>query len=182
MIARARTALLTRRDRVRTLKYGVVVVLLIAAAGAGCSRHAAVTPRNARAVSPAEPTWGVAVEGLQCRVRPIKRVYGSAESPTFTIDLRNQGGRIFAFRSGEQTPLSQYSVDGHWRRWPVSPPTDGKVRAFGPGVEIADMPAMLPQDARSLLTPGVHAVRLAFSFEGVEVVSNPVEIEIVGTR
>ncbi|MEN6578057.1 MAG: hypothetical protein ABFD90_17065 [Phycisphaerales bacterium] len=167
----------------RTLRCSILVPLLVVAAGSGCSRHTVVAPRRMQAVSSsAEPTWGVAAEGLQCRVRPIKRVYGSGESPTFTIDLRNQGGRIFAFRSGGQTPLSQYSIDGHWRRWPTSPPTDGKVRALGPDVEVADMPVILPQDARSLLTPGVHVVRLAFSFEGVEVVSNPVEIEIVGTR
>ncbi len=109
-------------------------------------------------------------------------MYSKGESPTFTIDLRNQGGRVFAFRSGEQAPLSQYSIDGRWCRWPVRQPRDGKVQVLGPGVEVPDMPVTLPGEASSLLTPGVHIVRLAFSFEGVEVVTNPVEIEMVGSR
>lgn len=166
----------------RTLKCSILVILAVIAAGAGCSRQTTVARRHSPTVSPVEPTWGETAEGLQCRIRAAKRVYAVGESPAFSVDLRNQGGRIFAFRSGGQAPLSQYSIDGHWRPWPTSAPTAGKVRALGSGVEVAEMPATLPQEARALLTPGVHTLRLAFSFEGVAVVSNPVEIEIAGTR
>ena len=89
---------------------------------------------------------------------------------------------MFAFLRGEQAPVHHFSIDGRWRRWPSPAPTDGKVQALGPGVEVLDLPATLPADARSLLTPGRHVVQVAFSFEGVEVVSNPVEIEIVGSH
>lgn len=166
----------------RTLNCSILAALAIALAGAGCSRQTTVARRHTPAVSSAEPTWGETAEGLQCRIRPAKRMYAVGESPAFNINLRNQGGRIFAFRFGGQAPLSQYSIDGRWRPWPASTPTPGKVRALGPGVEVADMPATLPQEARAFLTPGLHTVRLAFSLEGVAVVSNPVEIEIAGTR
>lgn len=165
----------------RALGYGICAALLVQTSS-GCSRHATVAFPRAQAVSPAEPTWGETAGGLQCRLRPIKRVYASGDSPAFTVDLRNQGTRIFAFRQDQQAPLSAYCIDGHRRPWPQPVPRDGKVRAFGPGVEFADMPVTLPPEARSLLPPGRHVVRLAFSFEGVDVVSNPVEIEVVGSH
>lgn len=169
-----------------TLKKGVLVVLVLLAAGAGCARRTSVVKRpiqSAPSTTPrlspaAEVTWGPVSDGLQCRLRPIKRVYAPGESPAFKIDLRNRGGRVFAFFRGEQAPVYQFSIDGQWHRWPTRPPTEGKVQAFGPGVEFLDLPVTLPPDARPLLTPGPHTVQLAFSFEGVKVVSNPVEIEI----
>jgi len=115
-------------------------------------------------------------------LRPVRRVCPGGESPTFKVDLRNRGGRIFAFLCGEQVPLHGFAVDGQWRRRPSPAPVEGKVRALGPGVEILDLTVALPDEARTLLTPGRHVVQLAFSFEGVEVPSNPVEIEIVGSR
>ncbi|HNS22174.1 MAG TPA: hypothetical protein PKH24_16840 [Sedimentisphaerales bacterium] len=165
----------------RILQCSVLVILAVGTAGPGCARRTVtVRTHDRQRTVPMEPTWGQPAEGLQCRLRSDKRIYPAGENPTFRIDLRNQGGRIFAFRSTDQAPLSQYSIDSRWRRWPAHPPQDGKVRPLGPGVEIADMPATLPQDARSLLTPGLHVIQLAFSFEGVEVVSNPIEIEVVG--
>jgi len=115
-------------------------------------------------------------------LRPVRRVCPGGESPTFKVDLRNRGGRIFAFLCGEQVPLHGFAVDGQWRRRPSPAPVVGKIRALGPGVEILDVTVALPDEARTLLTPGRHVVQLAFSFEGVEVPSNPVEIEIVGSR
>lgn len=176
------TSLLARRDRVRTLKHSILIALTVIAAGAGCSREPAVARRYMPPASSAEPMWGETAEGLQCRARPVKRRYAVGDGPTFTIDLRNRGGRIFAFRSGGPAPLSEYSIDGRWRPWPASSPAAGKVRPLGPGAEITDMPATLPPEARAVLTPGPHTIRLAFSLEGVAVVSNPVEIEIAGPR
>jgi hypothetical protein len=133
-------------------------------------------------VAATEVGWGPAAEGLQCRLRPVKRICAAGESPTFKIDLCNRGGRVFAFLGGEHAPVHQFSIDGRGRRWPARPPTDGKAQALGPGVEVLDLPVTLPADAQSLLTPGRHIIQFAFSFEGVEVVSNPVEIEIIGSR
>jgi hypothetical protein len=130
--------------------------------------------------TPAQLEWGPAASGLQCRLRPIKRVCPAGESPAFKIDLRNQGGRVFAFVQGQQTPLDRFAVDDRWHPWPNRPPTDGRTLAFGPGVEFPDLPATLPGNAQSYLTPGPHVIQVAFSFEGIEVVSNPVEIEIAG--
>jgi len=165
---------------VETLRCNILAALLLVA-GSGCSQHTAVVRRQTPPTPSGEPTWGEAAEGLQCRLRSSKHVYAPGENPTFAIDLRNRGGRIFAFRAGEEAPVSRFSIDGRWRRWPEKPRKDGRIRALGPGVEIADMAATLPKDARSLLTPGRHVVRLAFSFEGIDVVSNTVEIEIVGS-
>jgi len=167
---------------VRILKCSIVVVLVIVTAGAGCSRHAPAARKHMQSLLPAELTWGEAAEGLQCRLRPTKSVYPTGENPTFNIALRNQGKRIFAFQSGGQAPIHRFSVDGRWRRRPGSPPKDGKILALGPGVEVPDMLVTLPEDAHPLLTPGRHVVRVAFSLEGIEVVSNPVEIEMVGPR
>jgi hypothetical protein len=113
-------------------------------------------------------------------LRPARRAYTVGESPAFKIDLCNRGGRVFAFSRGEQAPVHEFSIDGRRRRWPDRPPTDGKIQAFGPGASVLDLPVTLPGEAQSLLAPGLHIVRFAFSFEGVEVVSNPVQIEIIG--
>jgi hypothetical protein len=124
--------------------------------------------------------WGPAADGLQCRLRPIKRVCPAGESPAFKIDLCNRGGRVFAFLQSEQAPLDRFAVDGCWHPWPDRGPTNGKTLALGPGVEFSDLPLTLPPNAQSYLTPGPHVIQVAFSFEGVEVVSNPVEIEMTG--
>ncbi len=165
-------------------KRSVPALLMVAAAGIGCARHETSIHRQARAVTaaPAEAQWGPAAEGLQCRLRPGRRVCPAGESPTFRIDLCNHGGRVFAFPRGEQAPVHGFSIDGHWHRWPRGPATDGKARALGPDTEVLDLSAALPANARPLLGPGRHVVQFAFSFEGVEVVSNPVEIEIIESR
>jgi hypothetical protein len=151
----------------------------------GCARHAsrASVAQRAKPIRRAAPTqveWGPEAAGLQCRLRPVKRVFPAGESPAFKVDLRNRGGRVFAFVKTDQAPLEEFAIDGRWRPWPDRPPTDGKIVAFGPGVEFPDLPLTLPANAQSDLVSGPHVVQVAFSFEGIEVVSNPVEIEIVG--
>lgn len=165
-----------------TLKYSSLVVLVVVAVGVGCARRAPVGQTQIQRVAPIEVGWGPAAEGLQCRLRPTRRVVAAGENPAFRIDLCNRGGRVFAFLCGEQAPVHQVSIDGRWRRWPERPPTDGKIRALGPGVEVADLPVILSADTQPSLSPGRHIVQFAFSFEGVDVVSNPVEIEIVESR
>lgn len=170
-----------------TLRRDILVLLALLMVGAGC-RHRHRTPTVYRPVviqlqrpaTPAAVTWGPAAEGLQCRLRPVRRACPAGESPAFRVDLRNSGGRVFAFVRGDQAPLHQYCIDGRWLRWPERPPTDGKVQPLGPGVEVSDMPVVFPADARPLLTSGRHLIQIAFSFEGIDVVSEPVDIEIIG--
>lgn len=165
------------------LRFGIVVALgIIVVSIAGCSRHTTAVRRQVGRLAPADPTWGPQAEGLQCRLRPVKRSWPAGESPTFRIDLRNHGVRMFAFLSDEQIPVHGFAIDGRWRRWPNPAPVEGRTRALSPGVEILDLPAALPAETRGLLAPGRHVIQLAFSFEGVEVLSNRVEIEIVGSR
>lgn len=167
-----------------TFKHSILIALTVAVAGAGCARHETVTRRQARALmpTPAEVRWGPAAEGIQCRLKPVKRACPAGESPAFNIDLCNRGDRVFAFLHGEQAPVYRFAIDGRWRRWPEPAPADGRTLALGPGVEVLDLPAALPADARPLLTNGRHVVQFAFSFEGIEVISNAVEIEIVGPQ
>lgn len=162
-----------------------LVVFIVVAGGLGCARHVsrrsdAPRAKAVRRAAPAQQEWGPEAAGLLCRLRPIKRIFPAGESPTFKVDLRNHGGRVFAVAKTEQAPLDQFAIDGRWHTWPDRPPTDGKILAFGPGVEFPDLPLTLPASAQPDLMPGPHAVQVAFSFEGVEVVSNAVEIEIVG--
>jgi hypothetical protein len=165
---------------VRAFRYSIWIVLTIVAVSIGCrTRHAPVVRKPPQRITLTEITWGPVVEGLQCRLRPIKRSVAAGEAPAFKVDLRNQGGRVFTFLPDPQTPLRQFAVDGRWYPW-MHRPTDGRTQPLGPGVEIVDMPVALPVDTPSLLTPGWHTVQVAFSFEGIEVVSNPVEIEMVG--
>lgn len=165
------------------LRFGIPVVLgIVLASVPGCTRHTREVRKPSARLAPSEPTWGPQIEGLQCRLRPVRRLCPAGESPTFRVDFRNGGGRIFAFVRGEQVSLHGYAVDGQWHRRSIPAPTEGKVQALGPGVEILDLSVALPVEARALLTPGRHVVQLAFSFEGLEVPSNPVEIEIVGSR
>ncbi len=166
----------------RAFRFSMWVALAVVAAGVGCAtRHVPAVKKPLQRIAPTEVTWGPTAAGLQCRLRPIKRLLSAGEAPTFKVDLRNQGGRVFTFLPDPQTPLHQFAVDGRWYPWPHRP-TDGKTQPLGPGVEIADMPVALPADTPLLLVPGRHTIQVAFSFEGIEVVSNPVEIEVIGSR
>jgi len=169
---------------VKTRGYAILIALVIVAAATGCARHTSVarTARPVRRAAPAQMQWGPVAEGLQCRLRPVKRAYPAGERPAFKIDLRNHGGRVFAYVQNERIPLDRFAIDGSWRPWPDRKPTSGKILALAPGVELTDLLVTLPAGAHSHLPPGLHLVQVAFSFEGVEVVSNPVEIEIVGPR
>ncbi|HON90832.1 MAG TPA: hypothetical protein PK373_03450 [Sedimentisphaerales bacterium] len=168
----------------KTRGYAILMVLAIAAGAAGCARHASVAPtaRPVRKTAPTQMQWGPAAEGLQCRLRPVKRTFPAGESPAFKIDLRNRGSRVFAYLQNERIPLDRFAIDGSWRPWPDRRPTRGKVLALAPGVELTDLLVTIPPHGPSHLPPGLHVVQVAFCFEGLEVVSNPVEIEILGSR
>ena len=123
------------------------------------------------------PAWGANSQGLQCRLRPMKRLWRAGETPAFKVDLRNQSQRLFPLAC---EPLRPYriSIDDQWRPWPSSGPTGTKMMPFGPGAEFTDLMLNLPQETARLLTRGRHVIKIGFLFEGIEVVSDVAEIEI----
>lgn len=157
----------------------MLICVAVALSGIGCARHAARPVKSPEVAAWAEPVWGPATQGLQCRLRPVRRVWHAPEAPEFKIDLRNQGKRIFAFASSEQVPLHAIGVDGRWYACPRPMRAEGPVWPLAPGVEFAGLPVVLPSDTGLPLAAGRHTIQIAFSFEGLEVISNPVGIEIL---
>ncbi|NLE59270.1 MAG: hypothetical protein GX616_12990, partial [Planctomycetes bacterium] len=137
--------------------------------------------------------WGEAVEGLQCRLWAGRTHLRIGQSPEFAAAVRNQGNREWSVARSQE--LCELQVDGRWYGW--AGPADVKSSHFPPGGEFGGISVSLsPQwqakDAGGTkldLRPGRHTIRVAFIAEPsggnggrpVRVVSNPVEIEIVGT-
>jgi len=144
----------------------------------GCASHTVIAARQAESLAWAAPTWGPDAEGLQCRLRPVKRTWPAGELPAFNLDLRNQGTRIFAFVRSPDVPLHEFSVDGRWYRCPNHAPTACRVWPLAPKVEFPDLPVSLPQAICGPLPAGRHTIQVAFALEGVDVISNPVGIEV----
>lgn len=156
-----------------------LLLLCLLAAGLGCQRRAA-SPGGPPARERAEfaaPAWGIAAAGLQCRLRPTKRLWHAGETSIFRVDLRNRGPRVFALVVDPLRP-DRISIDGKWQQRLAPDSTGRKIMPFGPASDFTDLPCTLPPQTASLLTQGRHTVRIAFVFEGIEVTSNPVEIEI----
>jgi len=155
-----------------------LTLILLPLLAAGCAQD--VQTPLVRPQPPAQnaPTWGPEVEGLQCRLRPTKRLWNPQETVTFKLDLRNQGTRLFAFDAHEPLRANRLALNGRWYRWPQPEGAPASVRPFAPGTELADLTLTLPRHARLPLNPGRHEVRVAFLFEGIEVRSNPVRIEL----
>jgi len=144
----------------------------------GCGRHSKAPAKPAARLVRTSPTWGPETEGLQCRLRPTKRIWTLGETITFKLDIRNRGKRLFAFDAREPIHVDRVGLDDRWHRWPRSQTTAAQVRPLGPGVELADLALALPATIGLPLDPGHYSLRVAFLFEGVEVASNPVGIEI----
>lgn len=147
----------------------------------GCARRSLKPAESPASAGWVKPTWGPEAGGLQCRLRPTKRLWPADEPAVFKLDLRNQGKRVFAFVSSERVPLHRVSLDGRWYRWPSSPVTEGKMWPLAPDVEFPSLSVSLPGPMDLTLTPGRHVIQVTFLFEGVEVVSNPVAIEVLPT-
>jgi hypothetical protein len=109
----------------------------------------------------------------------VKRRWPAAESPTFEINVRNRGQRIFAFPVGDDAPLDRIAINGRWYRWPRPAGEGMKMWPLAPGVEFKSLSATLPETLRSSISTGRHTVQVAFVFEGVEVLSNVVIIELL---
>lgn len=160
-------------------RIGLLILVISMMPGLGCARRSLRSQvTKVETVAPALPTWGLNSEGLQCRLRPTKRIWRPGEPPVFRADLRNQGTRMFAFVRSSDTPWRSFCIDSRWHPRPTAPAVEGKVRPLGPGVEFMDLPVSLPESLCTHLGPGRHRVQIAFSFEGVEVVSGPVDIEV----
>jgi len=148
----------------------------------GCTRSSRVLPRQTERRVRTASTWGPEIEGLQCRLRPTKRLWAADETIAFKLDLRNQGPRLFAFDASEPVHADRVALDGRWYRRPRPETAAVKLRPLAPGAEFADLALSVPQAMRLPLTPGHHDIAAAFVLEGIEVVSNPVEIEISAMR
>jgi len=130
----------------------------------------------------AEPTWGEVDEGLQCRLRPDKRVWQTGETPTFKIDIKNNGRRMFAFPPSHIQQICRIQFDGKWYHWPNPIMIDGSLWPLAPGVQFDDIPIALHEQFGIKITPGRHIIHVAFSLEGVQVVSNSVSIKVLAAR
>jgi hypothetical protein len=170
---------------VYSTKHAVLLVIAaLAALCAGCARAPlaplvpAQLPPKTEKVPPRRPTWGPEAEGLQCRLRATKHIWQRGEAPTFKVDLRNRGSRIFAFATDNSVP--SYQVIANGRKYPLAEPAarEARIKPLAPGVEFSNLPISLPGKVHTSLATGRHTIQLVFSFEGVEVVSNPVSIEI----
>ncbi|MBN1361914.1 MAG: hypothetical protein JW993_15060 [Sedimentisphaerales bacterium] len=153
---------------------------LLAACGWGCHRQSAESarPTTGGRTEFTAPAWGNPADGLQCRLRPVKRLWQAGETPVFKVDLRNQGKRIFALPVEPLQP-QRVAIDRQWLNWPAPASSGVRMTSFGPGSDLADLPLSLPPEAARRLTEGRHIIQIAFVFEGIEVRSAPLEIEIV---
>lgn len=163
----------------RTVGYAILAVLALPAfLCPGCHRSAKTPTRQSTPHVRVAPTWGPEIGGLQCRLRPTKRLWSIDASPAFKLDLRNRGKRLFAFDTAEPVRADRVWLDGRWYRWPHGQSAAAKVRPFAPDTELTDLALILPRAPWLPLTPGFHDIAVAFVFEGVEVISNRVGIEI----
>lgn len=157
----------------------LLALLLFTLPGLGCRRSARTLPREPVPRVRLAPTWGPEIEGLQCCLRPVKRLWSVDASPAFKLDLRNRGKRVFAFDASEPICADRIALDGRWYRWPPAPAAAAKVQPLAPGTELTDLDLILPRASWLDLTPGYHDVAVGLVLEGIEVVSNRVTIEIV---
>jgi len=155
----------------------LLALILATVSSLGCRRESRTPPRSAQRFVRAAPAWGPESEGLQVRLRPTRRVWGPGETLTFKLDIRNRGRRLFAFDAREPIGVDRVALDDRWRRRRRSRRA-ARMRPLGPDTELADLVLALPPTVGLPLTPGPHNLRVAFSLEGVEVVSNAVGIEI----
>lgn len=156
----------------------VLVLVLGVLLCPGCSHQTRTPARRVDRLVWTAPDWGSQTQGLQCRLRPTRRLWQSAETPTFRLDLRNQSRRSFTVDVCEPIRPDRVAVDGRWyhrRRDEIRP---AKVHLLAPGVELSDLALVLPATMALPLGPGRHTIQIALDFEDLTVLSNPVGIEI----
>jgi beta-lactamase regulating signal transducer with metallopeptidase domain len=156
------------------------------------------TPENRKAVAGIVGKKATKpIEGIQLKLRADSAVWKQGETPTFKIDIHNDGPKAWALPAGQ--PLYEIEVDGRWHEWmgpidmesPLVKPgkglTDIPLHADGKFFQhmerVVDKPNMVPLS----FPPGRHVVRVACSpdpedatkTKRVRVVSNPVTIDVV---
>jgi predicted small lipoprotein YifL len=158
----------------------IFLMILLSALLVGCGYKAPLAkPIALEKAAWREPGWGEEAEGLQSRLHPDKRTWQWGENPSFKLDIRNRGSRIFAIFPSHQLQLCRIQFDGKWHQWPEPIMIDSMVWPLAPGAQFADIGITLQEQFKINLTPGKHIIRIAFSLEGIEVISNPVGIEIL---
>ncbi len=149
-----------------------------------------------------EAAWGEPVEGVSVRLRADKTRWTTNETPTFKLDVRNQGQREFYTVQSQET--GRLEVDGVWYGWTRGFDFDLKGSGLPPGRKYHDIPVSLgskweatpewrdktqapPPQIPLKLLPGKHTIRFAPEIRDLTVKpkpqnkyvpSNPVEIEI----
>ena len=160
-------------------KLSLPLALALLVACQGCKSPFQLLTRQTDRSAWGEPTWGPAAEGLQCRLRPDKRTWQFTETTEFNFDLRNRGKRTFAFWPAHKLELAEIQFDGKWHRWPDAIMIDSHAWPLAPGSQYNAVTIDLDERFGIETKPGRHIIRIAYSLEGVRVVSNPVGIEIL---
>lgn len=122
--------------------------------------------------------WGPQAEGLQCRLRPTKRLWQNGEMPSFRLDLRNHGQRLFAFNVHEPVHPDRVWLDGRWHHRRRDQAVQAKMHPLAAGGELVDLMLAVPAEMGLPLGPGRHTIQVAFDLEDLAVLSNVVVIEI----
>jgi len=156
--------------------------LLLLFVASGCDSKLAEITSPDQKLAWAEPAWGPPAEGLQCRLKPEKRKWLASETPAFNLDVRNHGSRIFAFFPDHQQQLCRIRFDEKWYQWPRPVMIDSPVWSLPAQSRFENIRIRLLDQFGIDITAGKHIVRAAFYFEGIEVVSNPVGIEVLPQR
>jgi len=159
-------------------KYFLTAVLAVLLIPQGCERPFARPQTATERAAWGKPRWGPPAEGLQLRLHADRRTWQPGQRPSFSFDLRNRGKRTFVFWPAQKLALSQIEFDGKWYRWPEPLKIDSLVWPLAPGAQYNSVTIELDRRFGIELEPGKHILRLAFTLEGVRVVSNPVGIEI----
>jgi RNA polymerase sigma factor (sigma-70 family) len=155
----------------------------------------AAKPSETSADKSVQPSWGEPDHGIQARLRPRQVRWKVGESPTFDLDLRNQGEKL----AGVVRPAYfwEVEVDGTWygRRMERAAVQETPLK---PGEEFKDCEALRldgewlrgvrgndrfkpDKDGEALpLTPGKHRIRVAYHPHAeLCAISNSVEFEIL---
>ncbi len=137
-----------------------------------------------------ESAWGEAVDGVQARIRTPRVIWAVGETPTFHLDLRNQGTKTPDQR---RVPYDcQIEVDKVWYSFDEpSGPYVSVGELLKPGWEIDDWTIVSPDKnwgsfpgkaQHFPLPPGKHTIRIAYQLQGttpaIRPISGPLEIEI----
>jgi hypothetical protein len=160
----------------RLLKIAIVAGLI----GAGCDELKWPVKEAPRQLGPPvqKAQWGPDVEGVQCRIRPIKRLWAANEPLVFRVDFRNRGTRTFGILDDGAIHAERILLDGRWYSRPLLGMTGGKPRMLGPGEHLDGLSLCVSRDMAIPFEPGPHTIQVMFLLEGLEILSNPVDFEI----